>query len=119
MARVKGGPRAHQKHKKILAAAKGYRGTRSKLFRRAHEAVIRAGEHAFGGRKKRKRDFRTLWIARLNGALTSYEMNYSTFLNGLSKSGLQLNRKMLSELAINDPKAFEMVVSKVKEFTSK
>lgn len=119
MARVKGGPRAHQRHKKILKAAKGYRGTRSKLFRRAHEAVIRAGEHAFGGRKRRKRDMRTLWIARLSGALSAHDMNYSTFISGLTKSGLQLNRKMLSELAINDPKAFEMVVSKVKGFTSK
>lgn len=115
MPRVKGGPRAHQKHKKIIKKAKGYRGSRSKLYRRAKEAVIRAGEHSFAGRKIRKRDMRKLWIARLSGALTQYDMNYSTFMNQLKSSNIELNRKMLSELAINDPKAFEKIVNTVKK----
>lgn len=116
MARVKGGPRAHARHKKYLKMAKGYRMTRSKLFRRAHEAVIRAGEHSFAGRKERRRDLRRLWIARINGALTSYNIKYSRFIDALKKANINLNRKMLSELAINDPKAFEKIVDSVKSF---
>lgn len=116
MPRVKGGPRAHARHKKILKLAKGYRMSRNRLFRRANEAVIRAGEHAFAGRRIRRRDFRSLWITRISGALTPFDMNYSTFINGLKTANIELNRKMLSELAIHDPKAFEEVVSKVKGF---
>jgi large subunit ribosomal protein L20 len=115
MARVKGGPRAHKRHKKILKLAKGYRGTRSTNFRRAHEAVLRAGEHAFRGRKEKKRGFRRLWIARINGALTQHGINYSRFINGLGKANIELNRKMLSEMAIRDPKGFEEVVEKAKK----
>ncbi len=113
MPRVKGGPRAHAKHKKILKLAKGYRGTRSKLFKRANEAVLRAGEHAFAGRKQRRRDLRRLWITRISAALTNNKLNYSRFVAGLKKANISLNRKMLSELAIADPKAFEEVVNKV------
>jgi large subunit ribosomal protein L20 len=116
MPRVKGGPRARARHKKILKMAKGYRMTRSKLFRRANEAVIRAGEHSFAGRKQRKRDFRKLWISRLTGALTQYDIKYSRFINALSKAKIELNRKMLSEMAINDPKTFEEIVNSVKSF---
>lgn len=116
MPRVKGGPRAHRKHKKILKAAKGYKGTRSKLFRRAHEAVLRAGEHAFAGRQKKKRDMRKLWIARISAALYNTDVNYSSFMNGLKKANINLNRKMLSEIAVNDPKAFGELVTKVKGF---
>jgi large subunit ribosomal protein L20 len=115
MPRVKGGPRAHAKHKKILKMAKGYRMSRSKLVRRANEAVIRAGEHAFSGRKLRKRDMRRLWITRLSGALTPYDVNYSRFMNALKKANVNLNRKVLSDMAINDPKAFEQVVNSVKQ----
>ena len=116
MSRVKGGPRARAKHKKVLRLAKGYRGTRSRLFRRAQEAVIRAGEHAFEGRKQKKRDMRRLWITRLNGALTQYNIKYSRFIAGLKKANINLNRKVLSELAINEPKDFEKVVDAVKKF---
>ena len=115
MPRVKGGPRARKKHKKIVKMAKGYRGTRSKLYRRAHEAVLRAGEHAFTGRKLKKRQMRRLWITRLNAALKPFDVKYSRFISGLKKAKIDLNRKMLSEMAINDPKSFEEVVKKVKE----
>src|SRR3989339_992971 len=115
MARVKGGPRAHAKHKKVLKLAKGYRGTRNRLFRRAQEGVIRAGEHPFEGRKQRKRDMRRLWITRLSAALIKYDVKYSRFIAGLKRSGIVLNRKMLSEMAINEPKDFEQIVNSVKK----
>lgn len=115
MPRVRGGVRTRRRHKKVLKLAKGYRGSRSKLFKRANEAVIRAGEHAFAGRRIRRRDMRRLWITRINGALKSHDMNYSTFINGLKKAKIELNRKTLSEMAINEPSAFEQVVAKVKE----
>jgi large subunit ribosomal protein L20 len=113
MPRVKGGPRAHAKHKKILKLAKGYKGSRSKIYKKAHEAVLRAGEHAFAGRRIRRRDMRRLWISRLNGALTDHDVNYSTFINKMKIADVQLNRKMLSEIAIRDPKGFEEIVKKV------
>lgn len=119
MPRVKGGLRTHARHRKIIKQAKGYRLTRSKLFRRAHEAVIRAGEHAFAGRKLRKRDMRRTWITRLSGALYNYDINYSTFINGLKKSNIELDRKTLSQMAITNPKHFEQIVNKVKENISK
>lgn len=113
MPRVKGGGKAPKRHKKILKAAKGYRLTRSKLYKRAHEAVLRAGEHAFTGRKLKKRDKRKLWIIRLNAALKSRGLSYSRFINSLSKANVQLDRKVLSELAVKDPKAFDEVVKKI------
>ena len=115
MPRAKGGPRGHRKHVKILKLAKGYRGTRSKLFKRANEAVVRAGEHAFAGRRQRRRDLRRLWIMRINGALTSHEIKYSKFMDGLKKVKIELDRKNLSEMAINDEHAFKKVVERVKE----
>lgn len=115
MSRVKGGFKSTRKHKKILKLAKGYRGTRSKLLKRAHEAVLRAGEHAFEGRRKRPGDMRQLWISRINSALRKHEIMYSRFINGLKKSKIELNRKMLSEIAINDPKSFDEIVDKVKK----
>lgn len=115
MTRVKGGPRARKRHKKVIKLAKGYRGTRSKLFKRAHEAVLRAGEHSFAGRKLRKRQMRRLWIQRINAALTKHELSYNIFIKGLKDTKLQLNRKTLSEMAINDPTAFDKVVEKVKK----
>ncbi len=115
MPRVKGGFKASRKHKKLLKLAKGYRGTRSKLLKRANEAVLRAGEHAFEGRRKRPGNMRRLWISRINSALTKHEIMYSRFINGLKKSKIELNRKMLSEIAINDPKAFDEIVDRVKK----
>lgn len=115
MPRVKGGPRARKKHKKVLKQAKGYRGTRSKLYKRANEAVLRAGEHAFAGRKKRRRDLRKLWITRINAALTPHDISYSRFIKALKTLNIKLDRKILAELAVNDPKAFEQVVAKAKE----
>lgn len=119
MPRVKGGPRARKKHKKIIKMAKGYRGTRSKLYKRANEAVLRSGEHAFAGRKKRRRDLRKLWITRINAALKPHKIPYSRFVNALKKADIELDRKVLAELAVNDPQAFEQVVSKAKESFSK
>ena len=115
MSRVKGGFRTNRKHKKILKLAKGYRGTRSKLVKRAHEAVLRAGEHAFEGRRKRPGDMRQLWITRINSALFKHEVMYSRFIAGLKKAKIELNRKMLSEIAINDTKSFDEIVEKVKK----
>jgi large subunit ribosomal protein L20 len=115
MTRVKGGPRARKRHKKVLKLAKGYREHRSKTYRRANEAVLRAGEHAFAGRKQRKRQMRRLWISRINGALSSHDVKYSRFIKGLKDAKINLNRKMLSDLAIHDPNAFEKVVEKVKK----
>ncbi|HOD01286.1 MAG TPA: 50S ribosomal protein L20 [bacterium] len=115
MSRTKGGFKTTRKHKKILKMAKGYRGTRSKLLKRAHEAVLRAGEHSFEGRRKRAGNMRQLWISRINSALRKHDIMYSRFIDGLKKSKIELNRKMLSELAINDPRAFDAIVEKVKK----
>jgi large subunit ribosomal protein L20 len=115
MPRVRGGFKTNRRHKKILKLAKGYRGTRSKLIKRANEAVLRAGEHAFEGRRKRKGDMRQLWISRVNAALRKHDIMYSRFVNGLKKSKIELNKKMLSEIAINDPKSFDEIVAKVKQ----
>ena len=114
MPRVKGGPRAHLRHKKVLKLAKGYRGTRSKLYKRANEAVVRAGEHAFAGRKLRKRDMRRLWITRISAASKMLNTSYSKLMGGLKKSGCTINRKMLSEIAATDMKGFEQIVKSVK-----
>lgn len=119
MPRVKGGLRTHARHKKVIKLAKGYRMTRSTLFKRAQEAVLRAGEHAFAGRKKRKRDMRTLWIARINSALSNYGVQYSRFIAGLKKANIELDRKSLSEMAIHNPKHFEEVVTTVKSAIGK
>lgn len=112
--RIKGGPRGHRRKVKLLHLAKGYRGARSKLLKKASEAVIRAGEHAFAGRKKRRRDFRRLWIARLNGALSSEKIMYSRFVAGLKKAGIKLDRKSLAELAYSDMDGFKKVLDIVK-----
>lgn len=115
MPRVKGGFKQRRKHIKILKLTKGMRMSRNRLFKRAHEAVIRMGEHAFEGRKQRKRDLRRLWISRINSALTKYGIKYSRFVAALKKSNLEINRKMLAELAIKDFAAFEKVVETVKK----
>lgn len=114
MPRTKGGPRARKKHKKVLKKAKGYKESRSKSVKRAKEAVVRAGEHAFAGRKERKRQMRRLWISRISGALSDKDINYSRFIKGLKDADIKLNRKMLSEIAIYHPKAFDKIVEKAK-----
>lgn len=115
MARVKGALSTRKRRKKILKLAKGYYGGKSKLFRTAKEAVMKSGQYAYIGRKQRKRDFRRLWITRISAACKMNDTNYSTFMNGLKKAGIDLNRKMLSEIAISDPAAFTDLVNQAKE----
>ena len=119
MPRVKGGPRGHRRHIKIISQAKGYRMSRSKLFKRANEAVVRAGEHAFAGRRQRRRDMRKLWIMRINGALYDHGVKYSRFINALKKANINLDRKTLAEMAVNDTAAFDKVLETVKGGISK
>ena len=114
MARVKRGVTSHAKHKKVLKAAKGFYGRRKNTIRIAKQAVEKANQYAFRDRKRRKRTFRALWIQRLNAAVRPFGLNYSQFINGLNKSGLEIDRKVLSDLAIREPAAFEMIVEKVK-----
>ncbi len=109
MPRVRKGAARHQAKKRILKAVKGHRGSAGRLHRLAKEAVVRAGVNARIGRKRRKRDFRGLWITRLSAACRQRDIRYSKFINGLKKAGIALNRKMLSEIAIDDPKAFDAV----------
>ncbi|AGK97912.1 MAG: 50S ribosomal protein L20 [Clostridium sp.] len=115
MARVKRAVNARKYHKKILKLAKGYYGGKSKLFKTANESVIRALRNAYVGRKLKKRDFRKLWIARINAATRINGLSYSRFINGIKLAGIDLNRKMLSEIAINDPKAFTELVETAKK----
>lgn len=115
MARVKGGFTTHRRHKKILKLAKGYRGAKSKLYRPAHEQVMKSLAYAFAHRRKRKGDFRKLWIARINAATRMNGMSYSRFINGLKKAGVEVNRKMLADLAIHDMPAFSQLVTVAKE----
>ncbi|MCR5516988.1 MAG: 50S ribosomal protein L20 [Lachnospiraceae bacterium] len=114
MARIKGGVNAKHKHNKVLKLAKGYRGARSKQYRVAKQSVMRAMASAFAGRKQKKRQFRQLWIARINAAARMNGMSYSQFMHGLKLAGVDLNRKVLSELAINDAKAFAELVELAK-----
>lgn len=114
MARVKGALNTRKKHKKILKLAKGFRGAESKQYRTANQAVMRSMQNAYVGRKRRKRDFRRLWIARISAAAKLNGMNYSTFMDGIKKAGIEMNRKMLSEIAIADPAAFSELVNKAK-----
>ena len=114
MGRVKGALNTRKRHKKILKLAKGFRGAESKQFRIANQAVMRSMQTAYVGRKRRKRDFRRLWITRISAACKANGTNYSTFMNGLKKAGVALNRKMLSEIAISDPAAFTSLVEQAK-----
>ncbi len=114
MARVKGALNTRKHHKKVLKLAKGFRGSESKQYRVANQAVMRSMQNAYIGRKRRKRDFRRLWIARISAACKLNGMNYSTFMNGLKKAGIEMNRKMLSEIAIADPKAFTELTETAK-----
>ncbi len=114
MARVSGALNTRKHHKKILKLAKGFRGGESKLYRVANQAVMRSMQNAYIGRKRRKRDFRRMWIARISAAAKMNGMNYSTFMDGIKKAGIEMNRKMLSEIAIADPAAFTALVEKAK-----
>ena len=114
MARVKGALNTRKHHKKVLKLAKGFRGSESKQYRIANQAVMRSMQNAYIGRKHRKRDFRRLWITRISAACKMNGMNYSTFINGLKKADIDMNRKMLSEIAIADPKAFTALCETAK-----
>lgn len=114
MARIKRAIMTHKRRKKVLKFAKGYYGAKSKQFRTAKEAVMKSGQYAYIGRKQKKRNFRQLWITRISAACKANGVNYSTFINGLKKAGIELNRKMLSEIAIHDPAAFTALVEKAK-----
>ncbi|HAF17354.1 MAG: 50S ribosomal protein L20 [Thermacetogeniaceae bacterium] len=114
MARVKGGPVTRRRHKKILKLARGYRGAKSKLFRVANQQVMKSLNYAYIHRRLRKRDFRQLWITRINAAARSNGLSYNRFMNGLKKAGVGVNRKMLAELAVNDASAFSKLVELAK-----
>lgn len=114
MARVKRGVIARRRHKKILKLAKGYYGARSRVFRVAKQAVIKAGQYAYRDRRTRKRVFRQLWIARINAASRELGVTYSKFMAGLKKAQIDIDRKVLADLAVNDPAAFGSIVEKVK-----
>ena len=115
MARIKGATMTHTRRAKTLKLAKGYYGAKSKHFRMAKQAVMKSGNYAFVGRKLKKRQFRNLWITRINNAVRAQGMNYSSFMNGLKKAGVELNRKMLSEMAIHDPASFNALVETAKK----
>ncbi len=114
MARVKGAMRTRARHKKILKLAKGYRGAKSKLYKTANQAVMKSLSYAYRDRKAKKRDFRQLWIARINAAARMNGISYSKFMNGLKNKGIEINRKMLAEIAVSDPEAFKSLVDQVK-----
>jgi large subunit ribosomal protein L20 len=114
MPRVKRGVIAHARHKKILAMAKGYRGRRKNVYRIAKQAVMKAGQYAYRDRRTRKRVFRQLWIARINAASRQMGVTYSKFMAGLKKANIDIDRKVLADMAVNDPAAFGSIVEKVK-----
>ena len=115
MPRVKSGVTAHRRHKKILKLAKGYRGAKSKQFKKANETVMKARYYARRDRRAKKGEFRKLWIARINAAARMNGMSYSRFINGLTKAGVEVNRKMFADLAVHDEKAFAQLVAIAKE----
>ena len=114
MARVKGAMMTRKRRNATLTLAKGYWGSKSKHFKMAKQAVMKSGNYAFAGRKMKKRDFRRLWITRISAAVAPYGLNYSKFMNGLKKAGIERNRKSLSEMAIHDAAAFAAIVEKAK-----
>ena len=115
MTRIKGGVVARKRRKKVLKEAKGYFGSKHRLYKTAHEQVMNSGSYAFRDRRQKKREFRKLWIARINAACKSNDITYSRFINGLTIAGVYVNRKMLSELAIDNPKAFKDLVQIAKD----
>lgn len=119
MARVKGALSTRKRRNKVLKLAKGYFGAKSKLFKTAKEAVMKSGNYAYIGRKQKKRDFRRIWITRISAAAKMNEMNYSTFMNGLKKAGISINRKMLADLAVNDAAGFATLAKAAKKALEK
>ena len=115
MSRVKRGVVAHAKHKAVLKRARGYYGARSRTFRVAKQAVIRAGQYAYRDRRNRKREFRSLWIIRINAAARENGLSYSRFINGLAKAGIEIDRKILADLAVSDAQAFSHIAAKAKQ----
>ena len=115
MARIKGATMSRKRRNKVMKMAKGYYGSKSSLFKTAKQAVMKSGQYAYVGRKQKKRDFRRLWITRISAACKLNGMNYSTFMNGLKKANITLNRKMISEMAINDAAAFAALVEAAKK----
>ena len=118
MPRVKRGVTAKARHKKVLAKSKGYRGRRSNVYRIAKEAVMKAGQYQYRDRRQKKREFRALWIARINAAVRELGMSYSVFMNGLKKAGIEVDRKILADLAVHDPAAFTALVDKARSALS-
>lgn len=114
MPRVKRGVTARARHQKVLDRAKGFRGRRSNVFRIANEAVMKAGQYAYRDRRQRKRQFRALWIARINAAAREFGMSYSAFMNGLKKASIELDRKVLADIAVFDKAAFEKIAAQAK-----
>lgn len=114
MARVKRGVQARRRHKKVLKQAKGYYGARSRVFRVAKQAVIKAGQYAYRDRRQKKRQFRRLWIVRINAAARMFDISYSRLMNGIHKAGIEVDRKMLADLAVHDIDAFEKVAEQAK-----
>lgn len=119
MAHVKGAMMTRKRRKKVLKLAKGYFGAKSKLFRTAKEAVMKSGQYAYIGRKQKKRDFRRLWITRISAACKINGMNYSTFMNGLKKANIEMNRKMLAEIAVTDAQGFATLAETAKKALAK
>lgn len=114
MPRVKGGPKAHRRHKKVIKLTKGHYGTRHSLYRRAHEAMLKSLTYAYRDRRRRKRDFRRLWIQRINAAAREHGLSYSRFMAGLKKAGVELDRKILADLAVNDAQVFKELAEAAK-----
>ena len=114
MPRVKRGVTAHARHKKVLAKAKGFRGRRGNVYRIAKQAVMRAGQYAYRDRRQKKRDFRALWIVRINAAAREFGLTYSTLINGLKKASVDMDRKVLADIAVFDKQAFERIASQAK-----
>ena len=114
MSRVSRGVTKHARHKKIIDAAKGYRGRRKNTFRIANQAVEKAGQYAYIGRKLKKRQFRAIWIQRINAAVREHGLTYGRFINGLTKAGIEVDRKVLADLAVSEPAAFKSIVEKAK-----
>jgi large subunit ribosomal protein L20 len=114
MARVKRGVQARRRHKKVLKAARGYYGARSRVYRVAAQAVVKAGQYAYRDRRQKKRQFRNLWVVRINAAARLHGVSYSVFINGLKKASIEIDRKILAELAVNDPNAFASLVEQSK-----
>jgi large subunit ribosomal protein L20 len=112
--RVKGGPRARSRHKKVLKLTKGQRGTKHALYRRAHEAMLKSLTYQYRDRRRRKRDFRRLWISRINAASRQHGLPYGRFISGLKESGVELDRKVLADLAVNEPETFAHLVEMAK-----